>query len=92
LLDQIFFELNIYYVLHSEILSFVKAARREGVDNFQNGIKTSKPKFIIANLKVKKIHIRVQLVAKETGNENFFNVNLILSICQLIVYLTIPIT
>jgi hypothetical protein len=28
---------------------------------------------------------------KKTGNENFPNVNLILSICQLIVYLTIPI-
>jgi hypothetical protein len=34
----------------------------------------------------------VQLVTKKkTGNENFPNVNLILSICQLIVYLTIPI-
>jgi hypothetical protein len=33
----------------------------------------------------------VQLVAKKTGNENFPNVNLILSICQLIVYLTIPV-
>jgi hypothetical protein len=33
----------------------------------------------------------VQLVAKKTGSENFpNNVNLILSICQLIVYLTIP--
>jgi hypothetical protein len=33
----------------------------------------------------------VQLVAKKTGNENFPNVNLVLSICQLIVYLTIPV-
>jgi hypothetical protein len=33
----------------------------------------------------------VQLVAKKTGNENFPNVNLVLSICQLIVNLTIPI-
>jgi hypothetical protein len=33
----------------------------------------------------------VQLVAKKSGNENFPNVNLILSICQLIVYFTIPI-
>jgi hypothetical protein len=35
------------------------------------------------------------LVAKKSGNENFPNfpnVNLILSVCQLIVYLTIPIT
>jgi hypothetical protein len=32
----------------------------------------------------------VQLVAKKSGNENFPNVNLILSVCQLIVYLTIP--
>jgi hypothetical protein len=32
----------------------------------------------------------VQLVAKKSGNENFPNVNLILSICQLIVYFTIP--
>jgi hypothetical protein len=31
----------------------------------------------------------IQLVAKKSGN--FPNVNLILSICQLIVYLTIPI-
>jgi hypothetical protein len=30
------------------------------------------------------------LVAKKTGKENFLNVNLVLSICQLIVYLTIP--
>jgi hypothetical protein len=28
---------------------------------------------------------------KKTGNENFPNVNLVLSICQLIVNLTIPI-
>lgn len=73
MLDQISFELNIYYVLHSEILSFVKAARREGVDNFQNGIKTSKPKFIIANLKVKKIHIRVQFVAKKKNGKRKFS-------------------
>jgi hypothetical protein len=33
----------------------------------------------------------VQLVAKKTGNENSSNVNLVLSICQLIVYLTTPI-
>jgi hypothetical protein len=33
----------------------------------------------------------IQLVAKKSGNENFPNVNLVLSICQLIVYLTIPI-
>jgi hypothetical protein len=33
----------------------------------------------------------VQLVAKKTGNENFPYVNLVLSICQLIIYLTIPI-
>jgi hypothetical protein len=33
----------------------------------------------------------VQLVAKKTGNENVPNVNLVLSICQLIVYLAIPI-
>jgi hypothetical protein len=33
----------------------------------------------------------VQLVAKKTGNENFPNVNLVLAICQLIVYLTISI-
>jgi hypothetical protein len=33
----------------------------------------------------------VQLVAKKSGNENFPNVNLILSVCQLIVYLAIPI-
>jgi hypothetical protein len=37
------------------------------------------------------VHNIIQLVAKKTGNENFPNVNLILSICQLIVYLTIPI-
>jgi hypothetical protein len=35
--------------------------------------------------------IQVQLVAKKTGNENFPNVNLILFICQLIVYFTIPV-
>jgi hypothetical protein len=35
----------------------------------------------------------IQLAAKKkTGNENFSNVNLVLSICQLIVYSTIPIT
>jgi hypothetical protein len=28
---------------------------------------------------------------KKTGNENFPNVNLVLSICQLIVYLTVPV-
>jgi hypothetical protein len=28
---------------------------------------------------------------KQTGNEIFPNVNLVLSICQLIVYLTVPI-
>jgi hypothetical protein len=28
---------------------------------------------------------------KKTGNENFSNVNLVLSICQLIVYLTVSI-
>jgi hypothetical protein len=33
----------------------------------------------------------VQLVAKKSGNENFPNVNLILFICQLTVYLTITI-
>jgi hypothetical protein len=33
----------------------------------------------------------VQLVAKKSENENFPNENLILSICQLTVYLTIPI-
>jgi hypothetical protein len=33
----------------------------------------------------------VQLVSKKSGNENFPDVNLVLSICQLIVYLTIPI-
>jgi hypothetical protein len=33
----------------------------------------------------------IQLVSKKSGNENFPNVNLVLSICQLIVYLTIPI-
>jgi hypothetical protein len=33
----------------------------------------------------------VQLVAKKIGNENSSNVNLVLSICQLIVYLTTPI-
>jgi hypothetical protein len=33
----------------------------------------------------------LQLVSKKSGNENFPNVNLVLSICQLIVYLTIPI-
>jgi hypothetical protein len=34
----------------------------------------------------------VQLVAKKkTGNENFPHVNLVLSICQLIVYLTVPV-
>jgi hypothetical protein len=33
----------------------------------------------------------VQLVARKTGKENFPNVNLVLSICQLIVYFTIPI-
>jgi hypothetical protein len=34
----------------------------------------------------------VQLVAKKkTVNENFPDVNLVLSICELIVYLTIPI-
>jgi hypothetical protein len=34
----------------------------------------------------------IQLVAKKkTGNENVSNVNLVLSICQLIVYSTIPI-
>jgi hypothetical protein len=27
---------------------------------------------------------------KKTGNENFPNVNLVLNICQLIVYLTVP--
>jgi hypothetical protein len=32
----------------------------------------------------------IQLVAKKTGNENFPNVNLVLSICQLIVHWTIP--
>jgi hypothetical protein len=32
-----------------------------------------------------------QLVAKKTGNENSPNANLVLSICKLIVYLTIPI-
>jgi hypothetical protein len=32
-----------------------------------------------------------QLQKKKTENENFPNVNLILSICQLTVYLTIPI-
>jgi hypothetical protein len=38
-------------------------------------------------------YLSVQLVAKKkTGNENCPNVNLVLSICQLIVYLTIPIT
>jgi hypothetical protein len=31
------------------------------------------------------------LQKKKTGKENFPNVNLVLSICQLIVYLTIPI-
>jgi hypothetical protein len=35
--------------------------------------------------------IHVQLAAKKTGNENVPNVNLVLSICQLIVYLTISI-
>jgi hypothetical protein len=33
--------------------------------------------------------LQIQLVAKKTGKENFPNVNLVLSICQLIVYLTI---
>jgi hypothetical protein len=33
----------------------------------------------------------IQLVAKKTGNENVSNVNLVLSICHLIVYSTIPI-
>jgi hypothetical protein len=33
----------------------------------------------------------IQLVSKKSGNENFPDVNLVLSICQLIVYLTIPI-
>jgi hypothetical protein len=33
----------------------------------------------------------IQLVAKKSGNEIFPNVNLILSICQLIVYFTISI-
>jgi hypothetical protein len=32
----------------------------------------------------------IQLVAKKSGSENFPNVNLILSICQLIICLTIP--
>jgi hypothetical protein len=36
-------------------------------------------------------HLHIQLVSKKSGNENFPNVNLVLSICQLIVYLTIPI-
>jgi hypothetical protein len=36
-------------------------------------------------------NFHVQLVAKKKGYENFPNVNLVLSICQLIVYLTIPI-
>jgi hypothetical protein len=36
--------------------------------------------------------IKVLLVAKKkTGNENFPNVNLVLSICQLVVYFTISI-
>jgi hypothetical protein len=35
--------------------------------------------------------IAVQLVAKKMENENFPNVNLILSICQLTVYLTVRI-
>jgi hypothetical protein len=33
-----------------------------------------------------------ELFANKTGNENFPNVNLVLSICQLIVYLTIPVS
>jgi hypothetical protein len=37
-------------------------------------------------------YLSARLVAKKTGNENFPNVNLVLSICQLIAYLTIPIT
>jgi hypothetical protein len=32
----------------------------------------------------------MQLVAKKKGNENFPDVNLVLSNCQLIVYLTVP--
>jgi hypothetical protein len=40
---------------------------------------------------LKKNYSHVQLVVKKSGNENFPNVNLILSICQLFVYLTIPI-
>jgi hypothetical protein len=46
------------------------------------------PTKIYCSLLLSKI---VQLVAKKSGNEHFPNVNLILSICKLIVYLTIPI-
>jgi hypothetical protein len=36
--------------------------------------------------------VAIQLnLKKKTGNENFPNVNLVLNICQLIVYLTVPI-
>jgi hypothetical protein len=35
--------------------------------------------------------VKYSWLQKKTGSENFHNVNLVLSICQLIVYLIIPI-
>jgi hypothetical protein len=40
---------------------------------------------------VAKFLLMYSWLQKKTGDENFPNVNLVLSICQLIVYLTIPV-
>jgi hypothetical protein len=60
--------------------------------HIQNVLLKSIDIFIVIFNDIRAVNITVGTVGcKKKGNENVPNVNLILSICQLIVYLTIPI-
>jgi uncharacterized membrane protein len=68
--------------LHSAVTS--------DLEELKNIIFSNTSNFLMTQHMEHKFYNLVQLVAKKKGNEHFTNVNLVLSICQLIVYLTIP--